>query len=340
MSDVHPAHDGHEAHEGPIKTPKQLIWAVLFAFVVPIIGIILLANYVNFGARPAAGTAALEAEAVAARIQPVGSIELKAAGGATVARSGEDVYKAQCAACHATGAAGAPKFQDAAAWGPRLAQGFDGLWKSALNGKNAMPKQSGGDLSDFEIARGVVYMANAGGGKLAEPKAPAGGASAPEGAAADAGAAAAAPAAPAAAEAPVAAAPAAVAAPAASEPVAAAAPAAAAPKEGAYLEASAGLVKLYFASGKADLPGDAKAALGQLANEVKAGGKRVVISGFHDAKGNAASNAKLAKARAIAARDVLLAAGVAKDKLELKKPENAQGDGNSAQARRVEVAVQ
>ena len=64
------AHE-EEAHEGPIKTPKQLAWAVLFAFVAPVIVIILLANYVTSASKPAAGSEALEAMAVAARIQPV-----------------------------------------------------------------------------------------------------------------------------------------------------------------------------------------------------------------------------------------------------------------------------
>ena len=87
--------------------------------------------------------------------------------------SGEDVYKAQCSACHATGVSGAPKFGDAAAWGPRLGQGYDALLHSALKGKNAMAPQGGGNFSDLEIGRAVVYMANHGGGQLAEPAVPA-----------------------------------------------------------------------------------------------------------------------------------------------------------------------
>jgi len=170
------AHD--EAHEGPIKTPKQLAWAVFFAFVVPIIVIILLANYVTSSAKPSAGTEALEAMAVAARIQPVGSIELKDLNNAAALKTGEQVFQAQCAACHATGAAGAPKLDDLAAWGPRVKTGFDALLNSALKGKGAMGAQGGGDFSDYEIARAVVYMANHGGAKFDEPKAPAAAASA------------------------------------------------------------------------------------------------------------------------------------------------------------------
>ena len=74
--------------------------------------------------------------------------------------------------------AGAPKVGDAAAWAPRIGQGYDTLLTSALKGKGAMGPQGGGDFSDFEIARAVVYMANKSGGKLDEPKAPAAAASA------------------------------------------------------------------------------------------------------------------------------------------------------------------
>jgi cytochrome c5 len=83
------------------------------------------------------------------------------------------VFQAQCGACHATGAAGSPKFGDAAAWGPRIGKGFDALLTSALKGKGNMAPQGGGAATDFEVARALVYMANAAGGKLSEPKAPA-----------------------------------------------------------------------------------------------------------------------------------------------------------------------
>ncbi|MDC8784830.1 c-type cytochrome [Roseateles koreensis] len=173
------ANDHHEedAHTGPIKTPKQLAWAVFFAFLVPIIVIIMLANYVSTDAKPSAGTEALDAMAVAARIQPIGSIEIKDASSVGVMKTGEQVFQAQCSACHATGAAGAPKFGDQAAWAPRIKTGFEALLHSALGGKGAMSPQGGGDFSDYEVARAVVYMANQGGAKFDEPKAPAAAAS-------------------------------------------------------------------------------------------------------------------------------------------------------------------
>lgn len=207
MSDNH--HE--EAHTGPIKNPKQLLVAVLFSFVIPIFAIIGLVLYVTSADKPAAGAVNPE-KAIAERIQKVGMVEIRDAN--RPLRAGEEVYKGQCAACHATGAAGAPKFADAGAWTARIATGFETLVQSALKGKGAMAPQGGGDFNDTEIARAVAYMANAAGAKFAEPAAPAAAGAAP----------AAAEAAPAVPATPVAAAaPATEAAPAAAAPVAAAA---------------------------------------------------------------------------------------------------------------------
>ena len=169
MSDSSTAIDHDEAHTGPIKNPKQLLVAVFFSFIIPIFIIIGLVYFVTADNKPAAGAVNTE-KATAMRIQKIGMVEIRDAN--REMKSGEDVYKGQCAACHASGAAGSPKFGDAAAWGPRIKTGFDSLWNSALKGKGAMGAQGGGDLSDFEVARGVVYMANAGGAKFAEPKKP------------------------------------------------------------------------------------------------------------------------------------------------------------------------
>lgn len=193
----------HDSHTGPIKTPAQLLWTSFFFFVAPVFVIIGLVYYVTSDTKPAAGAVDPEL-ATAMRIQKIGSVELRDANRPLA--TGEAVYTAQCSACHATGAAGAPKFGDAAAWAPRIATGYEALLNSALKGKNAMGAQGGGAFSDVEIGRAVVHLANAAGGKFAEPQAPA---------AADAAAAPAAEAAPAAAPAaaPVAAAPAAAAVP-------------------------------------------------------------------------------------------------------------------------------
>ena len=160
-----------ENHEGPIKTPKQLIAAVVASFVVPIVAIIMLANFVNFGDKVGAGSDGMSADAVGKRIQPVGSIEVKDASNPGVLKTGDQVFQAQCAACHVSGAAGAPKVGDEAAWGTRIKTGYDALLNSALKGKNAMTAQGGGDFNDVEIGRAVVYMANKGGAKFDEPKA-------------------------------------------------------------------------------------------------------------------------------------------------------------------------
>ena len=175
MSD---SHDQDGPHEGPIKTPKQLILAVVFSFVIPIIAIVLLVKYVTTEHGDAAGSDGLGAEPGARRIQPIGSIEVKDASDVATLKTGEQVYAAQCSACHATGAAGAPKFGDTAAWAPRIQTGYEALLGSALKGKGAMGAQGGGDFSDLEIGRAVVHMANAGGAKFDEPKAPAAAASA------------------------------------------------------------------------------------------------------------------------------------------------------------------
>jgi len=169
---------GHDSHEGPIKTPRQLIWVVGLSFVVPVLIIIALVNFVASGSKPAAGTRALDADAVSQRIAPLAQVVLKDASDVASLKTGEQVYQAQCAACHATGAAGAPKLGDTAAWAPRVATGFDALLNSVLKGKGAMAAQGGGDHTDFEIARAVVYLSNQGGAKFDEPKAPAAAASA------------------------------------------------------------------------------------------------------------------------------------------------------------------
>jgi cytochrome c5 len=176
-----------EAHTGPIKTPKQLLLAVFFSFVIPVFAIIALVAYVVSENKPAGATQAesytlgglspqdLE-KGTAERIRKVGMVEIRDAN--RPLKSGQDVFKAQCTTCHTAGVAGAPKFGDAAAWGPRIAKGFDALVNSALHGKNAMPPQGGGDFDDIEVARGVAYMADAAGAKFPEPQRPAGAAQA------------------------------------------------------------------------------------------------------------------------------------------------------------------
>lgn len=166
-------------HEGPIKTPKQLILAVFYAFVIPIVVIVLLVIYVTSDHRPAAGSDGLGKEAIAERIHPVGSVQVKDSTDLSTLKTGEQVFAAQCTTCHTAGLVGAPKFGDADAWAPRIKTGYEALLHSALAGKGQMGAQGGGDFTDLEVGRAVVYMANKGGAKFDEPKAPAAGAPAP-----------------------------------------------------------------------------------------------------------------------------------------------------------------
>ena len=161
-----------DQHSSFIKTPQQLITVVVLAFLVPVIGIILIVQLVTSGQR--ADPAAMTPEAVAERIQPVGHVEFGGAGGGGAAggRSGEEVVKSVCATCHQAGVAGAPKIGDKAAWAPRIKQGFQALVQSALKGKNAMPPKGGNpSLSDDEVARAVAFLANQAGASFKAPAA-------------------------------------------------------------------------------------------------------------------------------------------------------------------------
>ncbi len=169
MSNTQP----HEEHESPIKTPKQLIITVLLSFIVPVIVIILLVKLVTTGDQVGAGSATLGPEATQKRIAPIAKLALVDASGPKVFKTGEQVYKAVCAGCHDSGAAGAHKFADAAAWSAPNATGLQSMVANVVKGKGAMPAKGGNPaLDDFEITRAVVYMANSAGGKFAEPEAP------------------------------------------------------------------------------------------------------------------------------------------------------------------------
>ncbi|MBR8186107.1 cytochrome c5 family protein [Burkholderia ambifaria] len=163
-------------HESPVKTPGQLIAVIIASFAIPIAVIVLFATYANHAFRAGAGTDALSDEQVAARIAPIAKVDVKDANAPRTYKTGEEVYKAVCVTCHGTGAAGAPKVGNKDDWAPRISQGFDTLLKTALSGKGAMPPRGGtnpDDVSDYEIARAIVYMANNDGANFPEPAAPA-----------------------------------------------------------------------------------------------------------------------------------------------------------------------
>ena len=104
---------------------------------------------------------------MAENIAPVGQVNVGAvpassatdAAAAAGPRSGDQVYNAACLACHSTGAAGAPKVGDSAAWAPRAAKGVDGLLATAISGINAMPPRGTcADCSDDELRNAIEYM--------------------------------------------------------------------------------------------------------------------------------------------------------------------------------------
>jgi len=105
---------------------------------------------------------------IAARIAPVGQLAIgemvqTAVAASTPAEevSGESIYQSSCGACHSTGAAGAPKLGENAAWADRIGQGVDVLVDHAVNGFNTMPAKGGNAaLSDDEVRAAVEYIVN------------------------------------------------------------------------------------------------------------------------------------------------------------------------------------
>ena len=98
---------------------------------------------------------------------------------------------------------------------------------------------------------------------------------------------------------------------------------------------------VHFETGKKDISAEGAKVIEAIAAEMKAKADvKVDVSGFTDQQGDTDANMVLAKERATAVRDALKAAGVAEDRIELKKPEQMTGSGDAAQARRVEVALQ
>jgi len=167
--------DAHNEHDSAIRTPKQLLAAVAGFFLVTVIGIILLVEFVTTTKLTGAGTDSQSAEAVAARLRPLADegFLLKDANAPKIMLAGDVVYTANCVACHGSGAAGAPKTGDAAGWAPRIAQGYETLVKHAIEGIRAMPARGGNaELDDLEVAKAVVHMANASGAKFTEPSVP------------------------------------------------------------------------------------------------------------------------------------------------------------------------
>jgi cytochrome c5 len=163
------ANHAEDAHPSALKNPNQLLSSAIWAVAAPIAAVIGVVAFFASGSSPV-NDASLHEKAVAGRIQKVGMVHIREASKGL--QSGEAVYKAQCSVCHATGVVGAPKFGDASAWGVRIKTGFNALLHSAIAGKGSMGAQGGGAFKDIEIARAIVYMTSAAGGKFPEPVVP------------------------------------------------------------------------------------------------------------------------------------------------------------------------
>jgi len=157
-----------------IKNPVQLLTALVLAFSVPVVVILMIVHLITGGMRIERDSPAMSEDAVAQRLKPVGEVNFDAAatqvapaaaGAAPAAAaaaqgSGESVYQSACAACHATGVLNAPKPGDRFAWKPRLAQGMAALYQHAISGIRGMPPKGGNAaLSDAEVKAAVDYMA-------------------------------------------------------------------------------------------------------------------------------------------------------------------------------------
>ena len=167
-------HDNHAQTtiKGPGKGPA------IVAAIGAIAGVVLL---VSLFMPAKTEDAAIVAEAPAAvasvaeeNVAPVATVEVEQAAIVKVSLSGEEVVKNGCAMCHAAGLMNAPKIGDKAQWEPRIAQGYETIVKHAIEGIRTMPARGGNPaLTDIEVAKAVVNMANASGASFEEPKEPA-----------------------------------------------------------------------------------------------------------------------------------------------------------------------
>ena len=160
----------HDEHSSAIKTPKQLIIVVLLSFLVPITVIGLLSQLFTSGARDMSEDKAKVLE----RIKPFGTVVIAEATPASGNLSGQQVFAQVCKTCHEAGIAGAPKIGDKSLWAPRIAEGESTLVQHAINGyqgkSGVMPPKGGNpSLTDDEVHRAVVYMADQAGATWKEP---------------------------------------------------------------------------------------------------------------------------------------------------------------------------
>jgi cytochrome c5 len=192
MSDPHPPHHTDVIEENIDTHPVKLAVGILIGAIALVVGIIMLAQFAisAYGTRSLKGDAAMSEEAVAKRLAPVARVEIdpnapapSPAPATTAApavatqvaaavilppaakadgasgNKGKSTFDAACVACHGAGVAGAPKLGDKAAWAPRIKEGKDHLYASALKGKGAMPPKGGNTaLPDADVKAAVDYM--------------------------------------------------------------------------------------------------------------------------------------------------------------------------------------
>lgn len=153
-------------------TPQEVIIALLAGLLAPLLAIFLIVQLVlgmQEDHQPDT-TSEVAQKATLARIKPFAQLVALDANAPRVEKAGQEVYDAVCASCHSSGALGAPRFDNRGDWGGRLGQGYDTLVKHAIDGLRQMPPRGGdGDLSDVEVARAVVYLANSAGASFKEP---------------------------------------------------------------------------------------------------------------------------------------------------------------------------
>jgi cytochrome c5 len=164
---------GEHHHEFPKTTVTQVVLATLGGLFAPALVIFLIVKML-FGIQASHlvdADPAIQQAVVEERIKPVAQVEVADNSGPHVDKTGEQVVTAVCSACHAAGALGSPKIGDKAAWGPRIAQGYETLIKHAIEGIRSMPARGGNpDLTDNEVANAVAYMANQAGASFKSPE--------------------------------------------------------------------------------------------------------------------------------------------------------------------------
>jgi cytochrome c5 len=160
-------------HELPPTPVRQVVIAVLGGIFAPTLVILLIAKlFMGVESTHVPEDPKIEAAQIEERIKPVAQVAVAAVeAGPHVNKTGEEIVKGVCSACHAAGLLGSPKIGDKAAWGPRIAQGYETLVKHAIVGIRSMPARGGNaELTDGEVANAVAYMANQSGASFKAAK--------------------------------------------------------------------------------------------------------------------------------------------------------------------------